>query len=379
MKTKSILLTTVITLLFIVATSHAQNAEFVWAKQVVRINGDSGYNQINEGQTVTTDAKGNVYVIGDFSRTVDFGFGDGSAIFKSAGQADIFILKLDAKGNLLWAKQLGDTEYDTGTSITTDAKGNVYTIGRFTSTVDFNPGAGNAKLTSAGKGDIFILKLDTNGTFLWVKQMGGIKGDEGNAITIDAKGNIYTTGTFEQTADFDPGSEIVNLTSNGKEDIFIQKLDANGDFVWVKQIGGAENDSGNSITTDANGNIYVTGGFKSTVNFDPETETSKLTSAGNRDIFVLKLDSLGNLVWVKQMGGAGNAEGRSITTDANGNVYSTGTFSGTVDFDPAVDITNLTSAGEYDIFIQKLDSNGAFLWVKQMGSLNYDWGLVVRS
>src|SRR5690554_198099 len=134
MKTKSILLTTVITLLFIVATSHAQNAEFVWAKQVVRINGDSGYNQINEGQTVTTDAKGNVYVIGDFSRTVDFGFGDESAIFKSAGQADIFILKLDAKGNLLWAKQLGDTEYDTGTSITTDAKGNVYTIGRFTST-----------------------------------------------------------------------------------------------------------------------------------------------------------------------------------------------------------------------------------------------------
>ncbi|MFC2111335.1 SBBP repeat-containing protein [Bacteroidota bacterium] len=123
-----------------------------------------------------------------------------------------------------WAKQMGGTGNDAGESITTDNNGNIYTTGSFYGTVDFDPGSGTTNLTSAGSGDIFIQKLDASGNLLWIKQMGGITFDIGYSITTDNSGNIYSTGNFEGTADFDPGSGIANLTSVGNYDIFIQKL-----------------------------------------------------------------------------------------------------------------------------------------------------------
>jgi len=186
----------------------------------------------------------------------------------------------------------------------------------------------------------------------WTKSIGGL----GNSGAIDASGNVYTTGSFAGTVDFDPGSGVSNLTSSGGNDIFIQKLDANGNFIWVKQLGGISNDAGYSITTDASGNVYITGYFSLNLG-------GGISSNGGYDIFIAKLDSNGNIVWIKSMGGTSSDYGESITTDASGNVYTTGFFYNTVDFNPGSGVSNLVSNGGYDIFIQKLDANGNFLWL----------------
>jgi len=372
MKIIKIILIAVVNLFLIVSTVHAQTPTFEWVKQM----GGTGYDH---GNSITTDANGNVYVTGDFSDTVDFDPGAGISNLMSVDGLDIFIQKLDANGNLLWVKQMGGTGNNRGNSIIADSMGNVYAAGIFSGTVDFDPGVNTFNLTSFGGRDVFIQKLDFNGNFLWVKQMGGAYVDYVYSITTDANGYLYATGTFNGTADFDPGVGTANLTSAGGEDIFIQKLDANGNLIWVKQMGGTVNDRGLSITTDANRIIYSTGIFMGTVDFDPGVGTANLTSIGSHDNFIQKLDTNGNLLWVKQMGGTGYTYVSSITTDANGNVYTVGAFEATVDFDPGFGTFNLTSVGWHDIFIQKLDSNGNLLWVKQIEDTNEHYGLSITT
>jgi len=357
--------------LFLLATwaltnLSAQNVNFEWAKSM-------GGSSDNRGKSITVDATGNVYIIGFFKETADFDPGSGTYNLTSAGRSDIFVQKLDAAGNFLWAKSMGGSLFDTGTSITVDATGNVYSTGDFHGTVDFDPGSGTYNLSSVGSSDIFVQKLDAAGNFLWAKSMGGTDFDFGNSITVDASGNVYTTGSFHGTVDFDPGSGTYNLSSVGFSDIFVQKLDAAGNFLWAKSMGGSYEDRGHSITVNAAGNVYTTGQFWGTVDFDPGSGTYNLTSVGSFDIFVQKLDAAGNLLWAKSMGGSSDDKGVSITVDATGNVYSTGSFQETVDFDPGSGTYNLSSVGFSDIFVQKLDAAGNFLWAKSMGGTDHDY------
>ncbi len=184
---------------------------------------------------------------------------------------------------------MGGTNSDYGMSIAVDAAENVYTSGYFWLTADFDPGAGTFNLTPAGSADIFVSKLDASGNFVWAKNMGGTNFDRGTNIGVDNSGNVYTTGTFEGTSDFDPGAGVVNLTSAGNNDIFISKLDASGNFVWAKRMGGTSSDGVSSIAIDSSGNIYTTGSFEGTADFDPGAGVVNLTSVGNNDIFVSKL------------------------------------------------------------------------------------------
>jgi hypothetical protein len=353
--------------LFFITSLQAQTVNLEWAKQMGSSNDDIGLS-------ITTDASGNVYTTGQFGQTVDFDPGPGTFNLSSSGAYDIFIQKLDINGDFIWAKNMGGTGTAFGKAIITDDNNNVYTTGQFTNTVDFDPGTGTFDLTSAGNYDIFIQKLDANGNFLWAKSMGETSTDYGYSITTDANGNVYTTGGFNNTVDFDPGTGTANLISTGSYDIFIQKLDANGDFIWAQSMGGSVDDIGYSITSDDNGNIYTTGYFQGTVDFDPGTGIVNLTASEARDIFVQKLNTNGNLVWAKQMGGTSMDQANSIATDADGNVYITGTFRGDSDFDPGAGTANLISVGDEDIFVQKLDVNGNFLWAKQMGGINSDQG-----
>ena len=277
-----------------------------------------------------------------------------------------------------WAVSMGGYDRDVGSWIASDGNGNIYTIGHFIGTVDFDPGTGVTNLSSNGEDDIFIQKLDPDGNLLWVKQMGGTARDWGLFITLDTYGNIYTTGLFGATVDFDPGTGTFNLTSNGSSDAFIQKLDPEGNFLWVKQIRGPLQIQGRSIAIDIDDNILTTGYFWGTADFDPGTGTFNLSSNGECDNFIQKLDSDGNFQWAKQIGGSSFDEGgRSVTTDNYGNVYTTGNFAETVDFDPGPGIIILTSNAWQDAFIQKLDPDGNFLWVKQMGGSQFDNGLTV--
>ena len=345
---------------------------FIWAKSIGGGSNDQGFS-------ITTDISGNVLITGYFQDTADFDPGASIFYLTSNGNQDIFILKLDASGNFIWAKSIGGILADVSLSITTDASSNVYITGHYEDTADFDPGAATINLTSNGDYDIFIQKLDGTGNFIWAKSVGGTLGEVGYDITADALDNVLITGYYWLTVDFDPSGTTFNLTTNGLVDVFIQKLDAGGNFVWAKSMGGTSSEVGLSITTSASGDVYATGRFLAKADFDPGAATFDLIPNGASDIFIVKLDTAGDFIWAKSMGGTAAEEGRSILTDDSGNVLITGWYQSTVDFDPSATVFNLSSSGLLDVFVQKLDSNGNFIWAKSMGGTSDDRGYSIAT
>jgi hypothetical protein len=346
------------------------NGDLVWSKQI----GGTGED---EGNGIAVDALGNVYVTGAFEGAVDFDPNAGTSTLSAAGQADIFVLKLDGAGNLVWAKCLGGTSADESRAIDVASDFSVYTTGQFTGTADFDPGAGVSNLISAGGSDIFVNKLDASGNFVWAKQMGGTSTDFGFSLALTAADEVYTTGYFSGTADFDPGASVASIISSGSDDIFISKLDASGNYLWGKNVGGSAADRGYSIATNSGGNAYLTGFFNGTADLDPGAAVANFISAGTGDVFILNLDANGNFVWAKQMSGTTDNVGHGIAVDSVGNTYLVGVFQGSCDFDPGAGVLSFTAAGPNDIFIAKLNATGDLVWAGQAGGSGPDLGEVI--
>lgn len=358
---------TLIAAIIISFSAAAQTPNLTWAKGI-------GGSLSDVGTSIVTDLNGNVYTTGYYSGTMDFDPSLNTYTLSSNAGIDFYISKLDANGNFVWAKSIGGINNDFAYGITLDPTGNVIVTGSFAGTVDFDPNVGVTNLNSALASGIFVLKLDALGNFIWAKAMYGNSYAYGLAVKTDATGNIYTTGLYSGTIDFDPGPAVTNLTVVGSSDFFVSKLDAAGNFVWVKSAGGSGLESGNDIKIDAAGNIYTTGHFNGTVDFDPGPGTFTLSSQGVNDIYITKWNSSGNFLWTVALGGAANDNGKSIDVDALGNVYTTGTYYGTVDFDPSIATYTLASNGNSDCFILKLNSSGNFLWAKTIGNANLDYG-----
>ncbi|MBD2701640.1 SBBP repeat-containing protein [Spirosoma sp. BT702] len=349
--------------------TQAQN--FEWAKGL-------GGTSYDEGHSVAVDKQGNVYTTGYFTGIADFDPGPGVFNLTSAGSNDIFVCKLSSSGNLIWVKQLGGSSDDQGRSIKVDGGGNLYITGYFNGTADFDPGPGVSNLISAGGSDLFVSKLDLLGNWVWSKRMGGSSNDFGSVVAIDGQGNVISTGSFSGTADFDPNSGTFNLISAGITDIFVSKLDASGNFVWAKRMGGESDDVGHSVTVDGAGNVFTTGYFNGTADFDPGPGVFNLISVqGTYDSFVSKLDASGTFVWVQQLGTGGSETGYSIIVDGLGNIYSTGSFSDTADFDPGSGVANLTTAGLSSLYVSKLDASGAYVWAKAINSTVEAYGFSI--
>lgn len=350
----------------IFVTKFDASGSFIWAKRIGGTN-----SEIPEGMTV--DASGNVIIVGNLYNTVDFDPDPNTTFNLTPSGTDVFICKLDASGNFVWAKQLGSSNTDVSYAVTSDAAGNIYTLGGFNGTADFDPNAGTSNLTANGSGrDIFISKLDASGNFVWAKRMGGTSNEYAYALALDSGGNICITGTFEGTANFDTGAGTANLTSAGWGDIFICKLNADGDYLWAKGMGAnvfMNNDEGRAIAVDASGNICVAGRFSGTVDFDPGLGTTNLNSSSGGN-FVCKFDASGNFIWAKNI----SATITSIALGTSGKVYTTGNFSGTVDFDPGSGTTNLSSPGNSDVFVNVLDASGNFVEAQRIGGTTSDNG-----
>ncbi len=274
------------------------------------------------------------------------------------------------QANVQWALGMGGTGVDEGYSVSIDPLGNILTTGTFKGTIDFDPGPGTSLLTTGANSEIFIAKFDPAGNLIWAKKIGG-SGSSAYALAVDSLGNVYTSGTFSGTADFNPGLAQYNLTSAGLGDMFVSKLDAFGNFVWAKQF--KTNSLGvNSydLTIDDSGNVYTTGRFRGTVDFDPGIGVYNITSMTSA-IFISKLNASGDFVWSISVGDSGEDIGYGIDIDASGYIYATGIFEGTVDFDPGA-VVNFLTCGAYEgVYIAKFGSGGNLVWAKQFsGSAN---------
>ncbi len=349
-------------------------ANWIWAKTISGDNVRDGTG-IPVVCTISSDLSNAAYTTGYFEGEVDFDPGPNEYWMTASGVFDGFICKLNDDGNFEWAKQIGGA--GSGAipySIDLDEDGNIFITGGFSNHVDFDPGPQSHFLYSIGEGDIFILKLNQNGEFLWVKQMGGAAGANlGSHIQVaGSTGDLYLTGTHSGITDFDPDTASYNLGNLDQEyNIFIAKLDSNGNFIWAKEIQGPTAfhiTMGTSLAIDAgSGNIYAAGHFFGTCDFDPGPGIDSITSNGDADIFLLKLDSSGNYLWAHQFGGTGDDYRPAVALGSPGNekVYVSGGFSGTIDFDPGPGTFNLTSAE--DLFICKLNNAGDFIWAKSLG------------
>ena len=262
-----------------------------------------------------------------------------------------------------WAVRAGGPaldESEVGQAIAIDGQGNQYVTGWFWGTATFGP----YTLTSASSEypDIFAVKLDTNGNWLWAVQAvgGAIWGyGFGQGIAVDGDDNVYLTGYFEGTADFG----TTYLTSVVGVDAYVAKLDTSGNWLWAVRGGGTDNDFGQGIAVDGAGNAYLTGFFSGSADFGPYT----LTSSGYEDVFAAKLDPNGNWLWAVRAGGLDYDYGYGIAVDNTGNAYLTGYFWGSATFGPYT----LTSS-YIDIFAAKMDPNGNWLWAVRAGGTSWD-------
>lgn len=328
---------------------------FIWVKSISGIKYD-------DGKSIMIDSSGNLIITG---RTdipgADF-VGD-----------QIIVFKLDSHGNTIFSKVFGGDSQDFGSSVVVDGKDNIYLIGQYNGTVDFDPGVGVFNLTSKGS-DVFIQKLDSNGEFVWVKSVGGSELDFGRNLNIDSQGNLYITGFFSGTSDFDPGDGISIMTSIGAEDAFVLKLNNNGELIWHKSFGSSGIDDAWSSAIDNDGNIIITGHFTESVDFDPNDGVYNLVSNGEDDVFIQKLNNDGEFVWANSLGTIYSDIGQSVDIDASNEIYVTGGLFNTIGYNP----NDIIPIANYDIFIHKYSSEGDLLWEKIIGGSDSDEGRVIH-
>jgi hypothetical protein len=339
--------------------SNAQSPNWIWARSI-------GTPSFEFGESIITDANGNVYMTGNFSSFSNYPIIFGQDTLTSTNNfQDVFIVKYDSNGNALWAKKAGGTSNENPNSIVADQNGNIFISGVFYSpTITFETiTLTNANTNSA---DVFIAKYDSNGNILWAKNAGDVNYGNSPSVTIDLSGNAILTGCFSSpTINFG----TILLTNTGLDDIFLVKYDTNGNEIWARSTVGTDSEYGNSITTDQNNNIYVTGCFLSpTLTFD----TIVLTKSGYLDLFIVKYDMNGNVTWAKREGGTGfnSIVGTRIASDIYGNIFVAGGFSA-----PSITIgtTTLNNVNLYDdILLVKYDTNGNVIWANSEGGNKQD-------
>lgn len=311
MKTKLLPLVFVISnLSFLI--SNAQSPNWLWAKS-------AGGTSNDKANSITTDYAGHVYVAGVFN-SPSITFGSTTLTNATFSSWNMFLVKYDASGNVLWVKGAGGSNGNGANSVSTDASGNVYVVGYFTSpTIAFDSFVLTKVNPSQGYPDVFIVKYNANGNVLWAKNAGGNMADDASSIATDNTGNIYVTGSFSSDT-LIIGSDT--LCGNNK-DVFIAKYDTAGNPIWAK--GFFSSGYGPLIASDKYGNAYITGYFSTpTITIGAYT----LTNHGNNNIYVAKYNAIGNVLWAKgETWGTGDDEGTSVATDTSGNVYITGFFS----------------------------------------------------
>jgi hypothetical protein len=347
------------------------------------------------GKSVGVDAAGNVYFTAAFESAIDADPGPGTDTLHSGSSASRNLMcKLAPDGSYLWSDTTNATLYDTHAAslavspsgscyltggsgvriqkynsdgsrlwdflltntslenyIAWHPSGYIYVVGTYADTVDFDPGPGDYNLTSATPGfpQTYVLKLDTNGTFIWAGSFAGTSNQQPNGLALDDAGNVYITGYFTNTVDFDPGVGVSNLTaSGGTQDMFVCRLNADGSFGWVRQMGGSIDEIGWRIAMGPWNMLYV--------------EEIRIPATGGTNFKnLLKMDTAGNTIWSRSLASLGIS---SMTADNAGSLLIAGTFAGTCDFDLGVGSMPLTASGFYSGYVMKTDTGLGLIWAQ---------------
>lgn len=365
---------------------YDNNGNIKWAKS-------AGGKKSDQASCVRTDVFGNVYVSGNFkSSSVTFG----SFVLANSGMSDMFIVKYNSNGDVLWAKSAGDAKEDEAVAIAIDKNGNCYVTGTFesakisfgTDTIKNNPYKVSPKSNTvfgdvlAEKSNIFIVKYDKDGKIVWTQSAGGKYSDIVCCIDVDISDNFYIAGYFKSPSIVFGTDTLINSDTNkvmlieegnfNPADLFIAKYNAAGKVLWSKKAGNSmQDDIAKSIATDATGNLYVSGFFEcQSIKFGALTLTNKNTDQTS-DLFIVKYDTNGKESWARSAGGRNDDEAKSIVVDSLGNCYVTGSFySSFISFD-RFKLTS-KSPGKPDIFVAKYSSDGKPLWTKSAGGKGYD-------
>lgn len=360
--------------------------ELIWATTTdgTAFPGEIG---LLNSKSISLDTFGNTYVCGTIKGIIDFDIGIDTVAIESShtGYYDGFIAKFDAIGQFLWAvtlptKQFIDGDYGYA-SIVTDKEGNVYASGEFSNvisnSIDFDPGPGEY-LVSAETTSGFVQKLDSLGHFLWARTWHGDEEIYVDDSTIDQFGNIFSTGYFQGLTDFDPGPEEYWLDNTFlHRDIYIQKLDTDGNFKWARSIEGINELHSMELATDLRGNVYLAGDFVDEfIDADPGVDTFLLYGGPfTYDLLILKLDSLGNFEWATSTddevidNAYHSVRSSAVAVDTDENVYVAGVTKGITDFDISENEYIVTADNQGFLFFSKFGSNGVNAIVPGLSSI----------
>ncbi len=348
-KSYSVLL--VLTLLSITGIPvNAQiDPDFLWLRNF----GGLDYDQAND---IAVDNDGNIIIIGSFQGNATFG----SLQLNSSGSDDIFLVKLDPLGNVLWAVSAGGLLFDEGSAVTTDNNNNIIITGSFSGDAFF----GSLLLTSSGSSDVFTAKYSSDGIALWAKKGGSNSYDAGFAVTTDNSGNVYTAGTFSRAAQFGL------LSGQGGEysNVFLVKYNSLGDEQWIQTgTGSGFYNYAYGLATNSLNDVIMTGTFSELTTFS----SINLNSIAGPDIFLVRYDTNGGLIWINQAGGSSfNEFAQDIVIDKNNDIFLTGGFSETINFGSI----SLTTIGNSNTFVAKYNLSGVPQWAVQAGGSDYTSG-----
>ena len=308
---------------------------------------------------ITLDTGGNSIITGTFNGTVDFDPGTGVNNL-TANVFSVFICKLDPSGNLIWSKQfennsMNSAEY--GLALSTDLSKNIYIGGKYIGMTDFDTGPGEFFLYGDYYGDGFFCKLDSSGNFVFARKIGGDGWSSIGDLIITKDSAVLFSGYFDGTCNFDTIGAVNLQSPPSVYSSFLCKMTMQGELLWVKMLKATASIGVyiDELIQDTSGNFYLAGSFDSPVDFDPGPDEFIMSSNGWWDLYVCKYDSDFNIKWGNHFGSGGYEYVVSCQTDNADHVYCTGSFTNTVDFDPGPGVYNLTSNGNWDGFILKLD------------------------
>jgi hypothetical protein len=328
-----------------------------WAEKIA---GDSSANV----QSVKVDGNGNIYVIGYFTSTT-LNFNNGKSLGKSGGN-DGFLAEYNSEGICQWAEKIAGTGDDYVYDVSIGENGNIYVIGYFTSTaLNFNNGK---SLENSGGNDDFIAEYNSEGICQWTEKIAGTGDDYARSVKADGNGNVYVSGSFSSSElNFNNGKSLINI---GNRDGYIAKFNSSGICQWAEKIAGTAYDGVNSVTVDANGNVYVGGSYSSTVLTFNNSITLGDTESGYGYAFIAKYNSSGICQWAEQIPGPGTSA-RKVTVDANGNLYVNGEFlAEKITFNNG---KSLKKSGSYDGYFAKFNSSGICQWAVQIAGTEEDF------